>query len=161
MANYWLIIPTVIMSLIFFGLRHIYVRTARCLKRMESMGMNGNWLTIQIENNCYNSHFLIRIGRSPIFSHTNATINGLTTIRSYKSNETIIKEFNAIQDSNTAVCYLFNSTSRALALWLEFVCVLYMIIVITIFFVFKNGKLVLDIKIQLRKLLLIICLFWL
>ncbi|XP_055309579.1 probable multidrug resistance-associated protein lethal(2)03659 isoform X2 [Sitodiplosis mosellana] len=114
MTNYWLAIPTAIMSLIFLGLRHIYVRTARCLKRMESMG------------------------RSPIFSHTNATISGLTTIRSYKSNEIIIKEFNALQDGNTAVCYLFNSTSRALALWLELVCVLYMMIVLTIFFVFKN-----------------------
>lgn len=39
LANYWLVIPTVVMSIIFFGLRHVYVRTARCLKRMESMGM--------------------------------------------------------------------------------------------------------------------------
>lgn len=39
-ANQWLLIPTVIMTMIFFGLRHIYVRTARCLKRMESMGNN-------------------------------------------------------------------------------------------------------------------------
>lgn len=38
MANYWLLIPTLVMSIIFFGLRHIYVRTARCLKRLESMG---------------------------------------------------------------------------------------------------------------------------
>lgn len=78
-------------------------------------------------------------GRSPIFSHTNATISGLTTIRSYKSYDIIIKEFNALQDSNTSVCYLFNSSSRALSLWLELVCVLYMTIVITLFFVFQNG----------------------
>lgn len=37
-ANYWLLIPTLFMSLIFFGMRHIYVKTARCLKRLESMG---------------------------------------------------------------------------------------------------------------------------
>ncbi|XP_031637356.1 probable multidrug resistance-associated protein lethal(2)03659 isoform X2 [Contarinia nasturtii] len=115
LANYWLIIPTFIVSCIFLYLRHIYVKTARCLKRMESMG------------------------RSPIFSHTNATISGLTTIRSYKSCDIIIKEFNSLQDSNTSVCYLFNSSSRALSLWLELVCVLYMTIVITIFFVFQND----------------------
>lgn len=37
-ANYWLLIPTLTMSLIFYGMRHIYVKTARCLKRLESMG---------------------------------------------------------------------------------------------------------------------------
>lgn len=38
LANYWLVIPTFIMSCIFYILRNIYVKTARCLKRMESMG---------------------------------------------------------------------------------------------------------------------------
>lgn len=38
MANFWLLIPTALMSIIFLALRHIYVKTARCLKRLESMG---------------------------------------------------------------------------------------------------------------------------
>lgn len=79
------------------------------------------------------------IGRSPIFAHTNSTISGLTTIRAYKSSETIIREFNTLQDGNSSVCFLFNSSSRGLALWLELMCVLYMTSVITIFFVFQNG----------------------
>lgn len=37
------------------------------------------------------------------------------------------------------MCFLFNSASRALAFWLELVCVLYMMIVITIFFVLEDG----------------------
>lgn len=86
--------------------------------------------------------FLYLIGRSPIFAHTNSTISGLTTIRAYKSNETLIREFNSLQDSNTSVCFVFNSSSRALALWLELICVLYMTIVIAIFFVFEKSELV-------------------
>lgn len=37
-ANYWLLVPTIFMGCLFYGLRHIYVKTARCLKRLESMG---------------------------------------------------------------------------------------------------------------------------
>lgn len=83
--------------------------------------------------------FFSNLGRSPIFAHTNATISGLATIRSYKSNETIIREFNSLQDNNTSVCFLFTSSSRALALWLELACVLYMAIVIGIFFAFEKS----------------------
>lgn len=36
-VNYWLLIPTFIMSLLFYGLRHIYVHTARSIKRIEAM----------------------------------------------------------------------------------------------------------------------------
>lgn len=79
-------------------------------------------------------------GRSPIFAHTNATISGLSTIRTYKSSETIIKEFNSLQNSNTSVCFLFSSLAKALALWLELVCVLYMAVVLLIFFIFEKGK---------------------
>lgn len=41
-TNNWLLIPTIVISLIFYGLRHIYINTARCLKRIESLG----WLRI-------------------------------------------------------------------------------------------------------------------
>lgn len=37
-TNYWLLLPTAIMTVIFYGLRHIYVNTARCIKRIESLG---------------------------------------------------------------------------------------------------------------------------
>lgn len=81
-----------------------------------------------------------KTGRSPIFAHTNATISGLTTIRAYKSDEAIIREFNSLQDSNSSVCFLFNASARALAMWLEIVCVLYMTVVVVIFFIFETGN---------------------
>lgn len=81
-----------------------------------------------------------KTGRSPIFAHTNATISGLTTIRAYRSDEAIISEFNSLQDSNSSVCFLFNASARALAMWLEIVCVLYMTVVVVIFFIFETGN---------------------
>lgn len=51
-ANYWLLIPTLVMSVIFFGLRHIYVRTARCLKRLESMGKH--FIEEKLNKNSFN-----------------------------------------------------------------------------------------------------------
>lgn len=81
-----------------------------------------------------------KTGRSPIFAHTNATISGLTTIRAYRSDEAIISEFNSLQDSNSSVCFLFNASARALAMWLEIVCVLYMTTVVVIFFIFETGN---------------------
>lgn len=37
-TNHWLLLPTALMNIIFYGLRHIYVNTARCVKRIESIG---------------------------------------------------------------------------------------------------------------------------
>lgn len=82
----------------------------------------------------------IIIGRSPIFSHTNTTINGLSTIRAFKSHDDVINEFNTLQDNNTSACFLFNAAARALALWSELVCSLYMACVIAIFLFFDRGK---------------------
>lgn len=44
-VNYWLLIPTFIMSLLFYGLRHIYVHTARSIKRIEAMSKYSYTLT--------------------------------------------------------------------------------------------------------------------
>lgn len=140
-ANYWLLVPTIFMGCLFYGLRHIYVKTARCLKRLESMG-NDRMVWI-LSVSVILIFFIIvtfKTGRSPIFAHTNATISGLTTIRAYKSDEAIIREFNSLQDSNSSVCFLFNASARALAMWLEIVCVLYMTVVVVIFFIFETGN---------------------
>jgi ATP-binding cassette, subfamily C (CFTR/MRP), member 4 len=36
-VNYWFLLPTVVMSLVLFGLRKIYVTTSRSVKRIESL----------------------------------------------------------------------------------------------------------------------------
>lgn len=154
-TNYWLLLPTAIMTAIFCGLRHIYVNTARCIKRIESLGKyktptsTGNSLfngTI-----CMTIHLFLfsrfprfsfsqNTGRSPIFTHTNATVNGLSTIRACKAQHIVAKEFDELQDINTSAWYIFAASSRALALWLETVCVVYMGVVLSIFLLVDKGE---------------------
>lgn len=70
----------------------------------------------------------------------NATISGLSTIRAHKSDRVVSAEFDALQNDNTSAYFLFTAASRALALWLEIICVLYMMSVIAIFLIFDKGK---------------------
>lgn len=36
-TNVWLLLPTIVMSVLFYGLRQVYVNTARSVKRVEAM----------------------------------------------------------------------------------------------------------------------------
>lgn len=74
MANYWLMIPTAFMCIIFLGLRHIYVKTARCLKRLESMGKQNCKIMTTILQCCFFSllkgevrYLRIQMQQSPVF----------------------------------------------------------------------------------------------
>jgi ATP-binding cassette subfamily C (CFTR/MRP) protein 4 len=79
LVNVYFAIPTLIMAIVLFGLRHVYVSTSRNIKRVES------------------------ISKSPIFAHTNATLQGLSTIRALKAENAVIENFNYYVDHNTSV----------------------------------------------------------
>ncbi|PSN30830.1 hypothetical protein C0J52_17331 [Blattella germanica] len=100
-VNYWMLIPTTIMTFIFVMLRSLYVGTSRSLKRLDG------------------------ITRTPIFSHLGTTLHGLSTIRAYKAQSMLKMEFANHQNLNTTACYLFVATSRAFGLWLDLTCVVY------------------------------------
>lgn len=38
-SNLWLLLPTLVMSVLFYGLRFVYVNTARSVKRIEALSM--------------------------------------------------------------------------------------------------------------------------
>lgn len=38
LTNTWVAVATIGMSLVFYGMRHIYVSSARCLRRLEALG---------------------------------------------------------------------------------------------------------------------------
>lgn len=40
--------------------------------------------------------------RSPIYSHLSASLNGLTTIRSFGAQPILVKEFDKIQDNHSS-----------------------------------------------------------
>lgn len=71
----------------------------------------------------------------------NATISGLSTIRSFKSDDKVIDEFNILQNNNITPEFLFTAATYAMGLWLEIICILYMACVLGIFLNFDKGKL--------------------
>lgn len=78
-VNVWFIIPTAVMAVILYGFRHVYVSASRSIKRVES------------------------VLRSPIFAHTNATLQGLSTIRAFNAEESVKKNFNSHMDISSSV----------------------------------------------------------
>ncbi|KOC62515.1 putative multidrug resistance-associated protein lethal(2)03659 [Habropoda laboriosa] len=113
-ANYWLMIPTVIIAVIFYYIRVFYLATSRSVKRLEG------------------------VTRSPVFGHLSATLQGLPTIRAFEASEILTKEFDQHQDLHSSAWYIFISSSRAFGLWLDFFCVVY-IALVTMSFLLQND----------------------
>ncbi|KAG4069579.1 hypothetical protein HA402_006945 [Bradysia odoriphaga] len=114
-VNYWFLVPTLIIGVIFYFLRNFYLMTSRNVKRMEATT------------------------RSPIYSHLGASLNGLSTIRAFGAQDILVKEFDSLQDLHSSAFYLFISTSRAFGFWLDVWCVVYIAIVTLSFFLMGDG----------------------
>lgn len=67
---------------------------------------------------------------SPLFSHTNATLQGIATVRAFGAQQPFSDAFDRCQDRNTSVRFLFLTTNQAFALWLEQATVAYMAAVV-------------------------------
>ncbi|KAJ8980285.1 hypothetical protein NQ317_005204 [Molorchus minor] len=93
-----LLIPTAIMLVLFYFLRLIYLKTSRNVKRLEG------------------------ITRSPVFAHLNASLQGLPTIRSNGAEQTLVKEFDKLQDTHSSSWFMFLATHRAFGYWLDLIC---------------------------------------
>lgn len=82
-VNIYFIIPTVAMGLLMYGFRFVYVSASRNVKRVES------------------------IARSPIYAHTNSTLQGLTTIRAFSADQSVRENFNTYLNFHTSVSQNF------------------------------------------------------
>ncbi|CAG9769762.1 unnamed protein product [Ceutorhynchus assimilis] len=112
----WLLIPTVIVGIVFHYMRIFYLKTSRSVKRLEG------------------------ITRSPVFSHLNATLQGLTTIRAFRAEEVLSKEFDSHQDLHSSAWFSFIATSRAFGYWLDMVCIVYITTVTFSFLLIGSEK---------------------
>ncbi|XP_022166667.1 probable multidrug resistance-associated protein lethal(2)03659 isoform X2 [Myzus persicae] len=114
-VNPYLTIPIIIVMMVFFKMRYVYMTTTRNIKRLEG------------------------VTRSPMYTHVNASILGLTTVRSFEVEQILSKEFAIHQDLHSSAWYLFISLSRAFGFWLDIICLLF-ISAVTFYFIFiDNG----------------------
>jgi hypothetical protein len=63
--------------------------------------------------------------RSPVYSHLSLSLLGLHTIRAYQVQPTLVHEFHRHQDLHTEAWFLFLATSRWFAVWLDWLCALF------------------------------------
>ncbi|XP_014472274.1 PREDICTED: multidrug resistance-associated protein 4-like isoform X2 [Dinoponera quadriceps] len=112
--NWWIIFAVIIMGFLFGMVRNVYVPTAQKLKRLE-----GN-------------------AKSPVFSHVNSTLSGLTTIRSAGAQEMVRKQFDEHQDLHTSIYSLSVMTGVAFGLTLDIVSICF-VAVVTYSFVALND----------------------
>ncbi|RZC33451.1 multidrug resistance-associated protein, partial [Asbolus verrucosus] len=111
----WLFIPSVILMVIFYFLRVIYIQTSRSVKRIEG------------------------ITRSPIFGHMTASMYGLSTIRAFSAQEILVKEFDEYQDNHSAAWFLFIASNRCFGFWLDIICIIFFTVAIFILMYFNKS----------------------
>lgn len=78
--------------------------------------------------------------KSPVFSHVNSTLSGLTTIRSIRVQEMMRKQFDKHQDLHTSTYSLIMTTGTVFGFMLDMVSVGFIIIVIYSFVALNDGK---------------------
>ncbi|XP_045694930.1 ATP-binding cassette sub-family C member 4 isoform X2 [Phyllostomus hastatus] len=101
----WVAIPLVVLGILFFFLRSYFLQTSRDIKRLESTT------------------------RSPVFSHLSSSLQGLWTIRAYKTEERFQELFDAHQDLHSEAWFLFLTTSRWFAVRLDAICAIFVTVV--------------------------------
>ncbi|KAI4458499.1 atp-binding cassette sub-family c [Holotrichia oblita] len=105
-ANYYMIIATVILGGLFLVVRSWYVTTAKDIKHLEG------------------------IAKSPVLSHLSATLNGIVTIRATKSEGVLKDGFDHHQNVHTSAWYLTIVCMTAVGLWLDILCVLFLVCIV-------------------------------
>lgn len=68
-------------------------------------------------------------GRSPLYSHISATLQGLATIRASEVQDQFTAMYNEYQDRNTAASYYYLAANRWLGYRLDLTCAALMIVV--------------------------------
>lgn len=75
-----------------------------------------------------------------MFTHLNATLNGLSTIRAYHAQAILKKEFDKFQDVHTSSWYMFIATSSAFGFSLDIFCFIFTTLVTFSFLFLEDSE---------------------
>ncbi|CAL8093847.1 unnamed protein product [Calicophoron daubneyi] len=93
----WFLLPLIPLTLILIGIQRVYIRTARQLKRIDS------------------------VKRSPIFCHFQETLSGLISIRAYDRISQFIAKADYLVDEGQISCYAILACHRWMSVGIEVV----------------------------------------
>ncbi|XP_011635942.1 multidrug resistance-associated protein 4-like [Pogonomyrmex barbatus] len=101
--NVWMLIPIVILIILFFFATKFYLKTAQNVKRLEG------------------------VTKSPLFSHVNATLNGLPTVRSSGAGieKMMQRKFDMLQDRHTGTWFLVLTCGTAFGIFMDLIMCLF------------------------------------
>ena len=116
-------------------IRSSYIKTARDLKRYEGIGTLNNIYYL------YYIFVLILLARSPIYNQMTTTLNGLSTIRAFKAQELFKEQYYRYQNDHSATWFLCLGGSRLLGITMDWLCIVYIVLVTIIIMIFHDSKL--------------------
>ncbi|XP_011501217.1 PREDICTED: probable multidrug resistance-associated protein lethal(2)03659 [Ceratosolen solmsi marchali] len=114
MVNPLFLIPAIVIAYVTYWIKRIYLKTSTNLKRLEGMT------------------------RSPLFTHLNITLNGISTIRAFKAQLNFKEEFDRFQDNHTSSWFLFLACNEAFSFALNLCTFHFIICIIFILLMFKQ-----------------------
>ncbi|XP_071455792.1 probable multidrug resistance-associated protein lethal(2)03659 [Hetaerina americana] len=113
-VNYWLVLPAASIVVLSYLMRIVYLATTTSFKRLEG------------------------ITRSPVYTHLNASLQGLPTVRALAAQKILAQEFDSFQDQHSSAFYILLAAGRAFGLWLDLLCFIYVTLV-TLSFLFLGN----------------------
>lgn len=111
----WMIALAIVLGVVFFWFRLVYLRSAQTIKRLEG------------------------VTRAPVFSHVSSSLFGLPTIRASNAQQMIIDEFDVLQDQHTGTWFLYIAASEAFGFYLDIISVVFLTILTFQFLIFNDG----------------------
>lgn len=136
-VNYYFIIPTVILAIIFYCLRAYYMSSSRNIKRMEAISKS---IAFIFDLKKFNEKISQPVlARSPIYSYLSASLNGLSTIRAFGVQPILVKEFDQLHKQRGLLFIYRNGASIwFLVRWV--LCDLYCFSHIKLFCIWRSRR---------------------
>lgn len=122
-VNPYFLIPVLVLSVFFQLSRIVYLKTSRNVRRLEATGKTKQKNISYIS--CVNNFNSNSTAKSPAFTHLSATLTGLSTVRAFKAEEILRKEFDDHQDLHSGCWFMAISTVATFNIALDFICLVF------------------------------------
>lgn len=128
-----LMLPLSVIVGLLILMRVVVISSLRSLKRLEASSKEIDILLQKF--------FTLSVSaRSPLVGHINTTLEGLTTIRAFRAEELVIKEFDKHQDNYNRAVFTSQIISTALEFFMSMIDCFSTVIVVARVLFFEHGR---------------------